>query len=612
MRKVFTVKAITVAIPMLMGTSVLAMEKQPTQAIAPAAIAADAPSKATADNKTAAKPASAKEKEGGTAPALSIAMRVPLFNPAFASVPVASVNGEYITLEQLQGAIVLMHEGKQEQKTPLRKNYTEILNRLLNVRLMVQEAGHIELDQLPEVKKLVEEYEQAALKQLLVNQVLQEVKADANEVEKTYRDNVRQWKIKSIFFKNQDDAKKIEQELKAGKHIDAQLEKLTKDGLAKGRMEAVYLSGQKAQPQIVLALEKMKAGSVSPVIPLDAGFTVLMLEEDVRVRENPEEREQARQAVLQQAQKKALADFRRALIKKYVKMQEKVLARLDFEAPKPGFKKLLDDKRTLAEITGEKPVTVADLAAAVQEKFFHGTDLAIREKKINPLKAELLEQILVQRLFLKEILLRGIDKTDEYRKLIKEYKDTASFGIFVENLIRPEVRVSEDEAKGYYREHIEEYSFPELIKLAGLAFPTTEAAQACVGKMRQGADLKWLKETAEAQVKAGDPRLLNFAGNLVTTTNMPAELRKALTGARSEEFRLYADPGGHYYALAIQEVVPARAMPYEDAKQNIIQSLYEKNLQKAIDGWVKKLRAASDIKVYAVLGDADREETVQP
>jgi hypothetical protein len=531
-------------------------------------------------------------------------VNVPLFNPAFAGTPVASVNGEYITLEQLQSAIALMYQEKQEQKSPSRHKYAEVLNRLLNVRLMVQEANNIGLDQTAEIKSLVDEYEKTLLKQLLFNHVLKEVKADAKEVEQIYRAESKEWRIKSIFFKNEADAKKIEQEWRAGKNFDAQLEKLTKDGSAKARLEPVYMSATKLQPLILQALEKLKAGAVSPVIALNPGFTVVQFDE-IRVREDAQLKEQAQDEVLKRAKQKAALDYRKGLKQKYVKMRPAFFKKLDFEAAKPGLKKMLDDKRVVAEIKGEKPVTVADLAVAIQEKFFHGYELAIKEKKVNVLKDELLDQIMMKKLYSKEIALMGIDKSDEFRKMMKEYRDTTSFGIFIEKVIRPEVKVTEEQAKAYYREHVKDYSFPEMVKFTGLAFTTQEAAQGCLTKLRQGADLKWLKETAEGQVKADDSRLMNLNGNLLTTANMPAELRKALAGAKADEVRLYAEPDGYFYALQIQQLMPSREMPFNDAKQTIIESLYEKNTQKTIEDWAKKLREASDVKVYVLLGEGN-------
>jgi len=608
MTRGFAQKTIVLGILLLAGTSLLAAEqKGPAESVKPAP-KESAPAGAKEDVKKGGKPAGeTKAKAEGKEQAVvaespTITMKVPLFSPEFAKMPIAVANDEIIPIEEFAGAIAAAHEGKAEQKTPARKNYSEVLNRLINIKLIAQEARNIGLDQLPDTKNLVGTFEKTTLRDLLFREQLKDVKADENEVEKIYRERVKEWKIASVRFTKEDDAKKMEQDLKAGKNFDDLLEKAVKEKLAEGSKEAFYQLARKLQPQVAEALAGMKVGSLSPVIRLESGFTIIRLE-DVRFPEDPEAREQARRDVLTKARQKELDKYKNKLFKKYVKINTAFLKKLDFEAPKPGFKNLLKDKRAVAAITGEKPVTVADLAAAVQEKFFHGVDLAIKEKKVNEAKNDLLNQLLQKRVIIKEALAKGIDKSDEYRDRVRDYKESVTFGVFIENVARPEVKVTEDEIKTYYRDHLKEYTYPGMIRINGLAFSTMEGAQASADKLRQGVDFKWLKETTEGQLAKDTPNLMLFEGNLVATTNLPEDLRKILTGVRSGELRLYADGAGHYYSLQIQEFVPPREMPYVEAREPVARKLYDENLKKVIAEWTKKLREASDIKVYADFGD---------
>ena len=57
----------------------------------------------------------------------------------------------------------------------------------------------------------------------------------------------------------------------------------------------------------------------------------------------------------------------------------------------PGFAALIEDRRPLVRIAGEDPVTVADLAQALQKKFFHGVDRAAEGGRINARKHATLE-----------------------------------------------------------------------------------------------------------------------------------------------------------------------------------------------------------------------------
>ena len=607
MKTGFATKTILPVLFLMTLTAVHADERKPLPAPTDPAITEGASSAEKPGKEAAETVVPGEEKKKAEAEGPMITMKdgssIPLFSPKFAKTPIAAVNDENIVVEDLMGAIGSMHEDMLEQTTTKRKNYSELLNRLITSKLMAQEARNMELDQLKEVRSLVNDFEKTTLREQLITPMVKDLKADEKEVEKIYREQVREWKIKSIRFKKAADAKKMAQELKAGKSFDKLVEKAVKAGLAEGSTEAVFQPAQGLDPRIVRAVAVLKVGSVSPVIKLESGFALVSLEE-VRFPEDPEARKQAETAALTKARKKVLDSYRNLLVKKYVKMNTQLFNKLDFEAPKPGFKKLLEDKRVIAEITGEKPITVGELADTIQGRFFHGVTRAIQEKEVNKLKSELLEVLLQRRVFEKEARVQGIDKTDEYLDTVRRYKESVYFGIFLEKVIKKDVTVNEAELTAYYNEHKKEYTYPEMIRMNGLTFTKLETAQAAIDKLKQGVDFKWLKETAEGQVVASDEEnLLKFDGKLVATTSMPVDLRKILTGVQSGDFRVYPAAANHYYALHIMEVIPPREKPYLEVRNEIGKVVYEENLKKTMEEWAKKLREASEIKTYVDFGE---------
>jgi parvulin-like peptidyl-prolyl isomerase len=584
---------------LLSASAQAAVQNSPT----PTADAA-VPANPSISDKPALAPTAASKVETKPAEEESsfITLKVPLFNPAFANVPVAEVNDEGISMEELLGAIGAMHMGKEEQKTTARKSYSDILNRLINIKLMVQEAYNIGLDQLPEIKNLVNQFEKATLKEILFAQRTKDVKVDENEVEKLYREMIKEWKITPARFTKEDDAKKMEMEIRGGGNFDLLMEKALKDGPAQGSKESIFVRASGINPMIAKAAGEMKTGAISSVIPVDGGFAIFRLE-DVVFPENAETRKQAWKDMYNRAKQQELNKFRKELFEKYVKINDKLLKQLDFEAPKPGFAKMLEDKRTVAEIKGEKPVTVGDLAHGLNEKFFHGIASPIREKKVNVLKSNILIEVIAKSLIVKEALQQGIDKTSEYQYKVKEYRETVVFGTFVENVVRRDVNVTENEGKKYYSEHLKEYTYPAMVRINGLAFKTMEAAQACIDKLRQGVDYKWLKTTADGQLPDDTPNLMKFAGELVAVTSLPDDLGKVLAGVHSDDYRIFSDSPTHYYALQIKEHIPPQEMPYKEARQTVIGKVYGENLKKVMDDWTNKLRDASVVKIYADFGD---------
>ena len=146
---------------------------------------------------------------------------------------------------------------------------------------------------MPEIKEAVDVYSKKSLAELLLEQYVKDIKADDDEVERLYREDVKEWKIKAIKFKKEADAKKIEAELMAGNNFDAIARKAVAEGIAEGGEEE-YLKDQDLTPAIARLVSNMEIGSISPIVSVGReGFIIFKLEgvrfpeqEDPEIRMN--------------------------------------------------------------------------------------------------------------------------------------------------------------------------------------------------------------------------------------------------------------------------------------------------------------------------------------
>lgn len=522
-----------------------------------------------------------------------------LFAPEFAASAVAKVNDEVITGAELNESLSMLHEGmaKGAGSSMKKQDFSEVLNRLINSRVIIQEARNMGLDQLPEIQELIDKNTRKTIREKLMAERVKDVKADEAEIEKEYKASIIEWKLRSLVFKDEAQAKKAAKELKAGKDFGAVYDKAVNGKHAEGTKDPTYVTRASFSPGILKVLLGMKSGKVTPVIPLEAGYLIFKID-DVRSKEDPQMKEKARSQVLTEARLKSLKAYREELIKKHVKEDRKLLDGLDFEAKEPGFEMLLKDTRTIAEIEGMKAVTVSDLAAAIQEKFFHGVESAVTEKKVNKAKQELLLKIYSDRVLEKEALQQGLDKSPDVVKKVADFEASVLFGAFVEKVARPEVRLNADDVQAYYKEHLAEYTYPEMFKIDAMVFSSAKDAEAAVEKLRKGMDFKWFKSNAEGRLLTA-PKL-NFDGSLIVKTQLPEGVQKALTGVKAGEYRRY-DEEREYYVLNILDMVPAREQPLQDVEEDIKKTLYFQKLNKIVEGWAAKLREASDIEIYVDL-----------
>jgi len=441
------------------------------------------------------------------------------------------------------------------------------------------------------------------LKQQYERYVVKDLKADDAAVEKRYREAVKEWKIRSVMFKKEEDAAKMEAAVKGGKSFEEAVDEALRAGTVAGASDASFVRANALHPQVAEALSAMKNGSMSPIIPLGSGkmraFSLVKLE-DVRYPDDPGERERVRVQVLADARQKAVKQRRDELTRKLARIDTKVLNGLDYEAKKPGLERLEQDRRVVVTIKGGEPIRVSDLTAMLKKKFFHGMGQAAQSKKINKEKKTMLDDLIEKRLFLQEGRREGLDKTPEYRMQVREFETTALFGAFITKVIQPEVQVRKEEKEAYYRDHSREFLAPDSMRLVSLAFGTEREAASALAKLQKGTDLAWMQQHAEGRLPDDTPELVKLKGDLTLLANLPPEIAGALAGARAGEFRQGRDPQGRFYVIAVTDVITGSPLPLETVGPAIEKRLYGEKLNKAVASWDERLRKSSDITINLV------------
>jgi len=389
--------------------------------------------------------------------------------PAAADLPkvggkpaLARINGEPLLLEEFERVLVAVHSGASDNATRSLSKPSLLLERLINAKLVLQEARNIGLDELPEVRNAERVFEEDTLRGMLYGYHVRNIlEPDKKEVEKRYREAVKEVKVISVLFDKEEDARRLETEIKSGGRFEILAKSMITSGEAKGSVEGQYLKFGSLSPEAAKAVSSLKKGEVSPLIRIGKQFSLLKLE-NIRYPKDKAARTQAENEALQVKKNAALKAYSEGLRKKSAKVDRKLVDSLDFEAAEPGFEKLRADQRVLATVKGDQPVTVGDLTTALEKKFFHGAERAAEEKKLNRKKDQALEEILNKRVTLAEARRQKLERTEYFKVKAQENRNGVLFGMFVQKVIAPDVKVGDEELKSYYEAHIGEYTFPEI------------------------------------------------------------------------------------------------------------------------------------------------------
>jgi parvulin-like peptidyl-prolyl isomerase len=531
------------------------------------------------------------------AAALTAAEQLPVVNGREV---VATVNEEPITMEELTETLAAMpvHGAAPEEVKKAEKiDYLAPLNRLINTRLILLEAKNIGLDELPIFHQRVEEFSRQGMGQLLLEKETAQLRPDEKEVERLYREEVKEYQLLSVKLADEKTATALADQIRAGQDFAAVAGQAVAAGTAQGSAAPEYFKQREMLPQVAAALQQMKIGEVSPVLAIPGGFALMKLLA-IRHPEEPAARERITTMLLKQRKEEAKKRYIEKLVQQYVQIDEELLKKVDFEAKEPGLTAMLEDKRPLAAIAGEEPVTVGELAGQLQKKFFHGVEQAIGKGKVNQQKAELLDKILTTRVLLKEARQQGIEQTEVFRRTVDEYRRSLLFGAFIEKVIIPDIRLGEEEISGYYQQHLADFSSPPMVRIRGIAFAARADAEQALQKLKTGTDFKWLADNAAGRVPADTPGLLAFDGKLLLVTSLPEDLQPVVTGAESGDFTLYGDSRGRFYVLAVEEVLAPVPQELEEVRDAVKEKLFKARLQQSLDEWTEKLKKFYPVTIY--------------
>ncbi|ACG74388.1 PpiC-type peptidyl-prolyl cis-trans isomerase [Anaeromyxobacter sp. K] len=561
--------------------------------VASAAESAKPPAAAkAADPSPASKPAS----PAATAPGpMTARIEAPLFSPLFTQTPVARIDDQVVRLAELQEALATTHD-ERKAGAATAPDFKAVLQRLIDSRLLIMEAREMGLDEAPEVKEQLTVFKDVTLRQTLQQQVTQDVKPDALEVERVYKESVRRWKVRSLLFQKEEDAAAVKPALAGGKGFVELAKQLVAEKKAEGSGEPEVLPPDQTLPVVTTALQRLQKGQATPPLKLQKGFAILYVE-DIVYPDDPAKRAEAEKASVDRQSGQVLTAFRKELDRKYVKIDEALLRKINFDAPKPGFAVLVKDKRPIVRIAGEAPITVADLANAVGEKFFHGVEKPQQEKRVDKLKRPRLDGLIYKRVFTKEARVRKLDQSEEYLRAVEEYENSLVFGTFVQRVLVPDVSLKDDDLRAYYDGHRDEFTAAPLYRLDQLAFPDMKGAQRATERLARGTDFKWLKANAEGQLPPAQ-RALDFEGQLLSAKGLPEDLAGALASAQVGDYRLHQGPRGQGYVVQVVSRTDPQVQPFEEAKPDIQKKLFGQALNRAVTDWAAKLRDAHRIETY--------------
>jgi parvulin-like peptidyl-prolyl isomerase len=499
----------------------------------------------------------------------------------------AKVNDEAITGNDLKREFTRMHGG--HGKFLLGDSETrQFLGVVIDQTLLVQEAERLDLQNQPDIKKAVTDFEdQRATEHLIRTEIEDKSQPTAEEIKTAWQnETTRLYRTRQLVLDTRAEAESVYQRLAMGEDFEALARQCSIAGsrIYGGRLP--YMGWGAMEPAWDEMVKSLAPQEVSPVFQTQDGWEIVQLE-DIQPVEKPDFDQAAKR--IDGILKKRKLEERRKAFSEFLWTK--------YHARRSDIDLGPENLHTALKERPEEPLVSWDGSSLTVKQFVEEMDW--RELAGLPpgrFRAEAearLRRTVNEPLASREAKARGLAAVPEVATAVRAYRDELMERALYADFVLKDLKVSTAEIESYYAEHKAEYSSPEKRRVAHIVVPSQEEAQEVKKKLDSGESFLELVKS-----QSTDAASAKQAGDLgwVTKKDAPGDFIKVFSmdvGQVSEPLK--SKYGWHL--IKVEAIVPEKPLSLDEAREPIRNTLMEQKKREARAVWVKKLREAATIQI---------------
>ncbi|MFP3938840.1 MAG: peptidylprolyl isomerase [Thermoanaerobaculia bacterium] len=531
--------------------------------------------------------------------------------PAEEPVVVATVNGEPVYLEDVEGSLGELH-GRVTETRRDAFHLDQLVERLVNDILLAGEARALEMHREPPVVARIEaRREELAVSRLEREEIRSRADVTDEEVRAAFQELYRRVTLRVLTTETEAEAREALAALESGADFAALARERSRDpyGPRGGLVESLpRVDLQRAVADAAFTLEP---GERFGPVATEIGWAVL---EVVSFEPpDPERFEAVRREIRETVRFRKAEAAREALGRR---LRERHPVTVDAEAVASIDRERLPDGRLMPQPAdpdavvarvGERAIRAEDYAQALQVRWA-GVSNEVAAEAAAPI---VLDRMIGAELLAAEALARGYGSTPEAERSLRALESRLLVGRYLREVVAPRVEVSREAMEAHYREHRDAYRKPPRLHLAQITVPTREEAERLAELARGGAEFAWLarRHSTDGHREAG--------GETGWTEPRPGldPLQDALLDARVGDVLGPFGAEDRFTLVEVRAREEQGVYPFQEVSGNVHQAVFEREARAVIDELVTTLRERSEIVVHrdvlarlGVTGSVEDEE----
>ncbi|OGW36172.1 MAG: hypothetical protein A2Y97_06955 [Nitrospirae bacterium RBG_13_39_12] len=494
----------------------------------------------------------------------------------------AVVDGEPITEEDLKYSLQITHRREDLSSAGI-LNLSEYVQRMVDDRLIIQEARGMGMDQYPEVKQAIQAYIlRESVVRLHDEEIVKKVSVSEKDIADYYRINFERFTLGLIEVGSEEEAKDLLEQLKKGEDFK-ELARKYSTHISKKEGGEIVLKRNSMPTYIDEAVLNLRPGEFSDVIKIANKYYIVKL---IDRKEAPDEEFEKVRGGIERAVRKQKEGERSNEYLKYlreraaIKIDREILSAIKIGEEGKGIEKWSKDERPLAEVDGSV-LTVGDFVAGITP----GTRKS---------SEDILNSWIDRKLVDHDALSRHYENNPDLKKMIYRYEDQLLKNTFIKRIIIPRVPISDKELEEYYSKHQERFVKPATYRIQQITPKTMDDAHDVLSDLQNGADFSWVakrRSTDSAASKGGDI-------GWVTKAELPEPLREIIDTLKPGDISPIIKIDSQYRIIRLQGKTGEEVVEFSKVKGDVYRGCYAEQIDNLYNDYLKELKKEAKIDIY--------------
>ncbi|UCD34451.1 MAG: peptidyl-prolyl cis-trans isomerase [Nitrospiraceae bacterium] len=493
----------------------------------------------------------------------------------------AYVDGDPLTRKDLEYALEVAHR-REGLSTARELDVPRYVEKLIDDRLIVQEARRMGIDREAEIREKVDAYIlRESVVHLYSEEVLERVFVTDDEISDYYRKNYERFIVDIIETESEEEARTIVHALNTGRPFE-EFSDRHPASVARDEKGDYVVTRKSAAASVFGAIEKLSPGEVSGVVGHRDRHYLFRL---IRREEAPEDGlDLVRVKIESEIRKQKVDERSGAYLARLrqdapVTVDENIIGQIRFDEGSDDRDRWLKDTRTLASV-GDVVLAVGEFVAMLPQ-----SDDSAKEKVLN----RWLDFKIVDR----EALSRHYEDDPDFRAKLNRYENELIKNAFLGSVIASRITIADEEVEEYYEGHRDEFLMPAEYRVQQITLNSREEAEEVLKSLGEGAQFSWIARTKSKDAYAALGGVMewkrkdefeNPVRDIIDTLN-PGDTSPVLA------------IDGMYRIIRLMEKSAREVWKLEKVKDQAFRAVYREKFRDRYNEALGELRTKADIEL---------------